>query len=96
MEGITALQKLARLRLQNILTAPLTDAVSALTKLTSIALCSENYTVFGGEIRPSFLPGAAGLLANVRHLDTDGFYLPPALAGLTGMHTLTTSTLYAC
>ena len=92
-EGITALQKLAQLRLQNVLTAPLTDAVSELTNLTSIGLCSEDYTVFSGAVRPSLLPDAAALLTGLRQLDIDGMILPPALDVLTGMHLLTTPSL---
>jgi hypothetical protein len=91
-EGITALQQLARLRLQNVLTAPLIHTVSELTNLTSIALCSEDYSVFGGPVRPSLLPDAAALLTGMRQLDIDGITLPPALEALTGMHLLTTPT----
>ena len=95
-EGITALQQLARLRLQNVLTAPLIHTVSELTKLTSIALCSEDYSVFGGPVRPCLLPDAATALTALRHLDIDGINLPPALEALTGMHLLISTSNPQC
>ena len=88
-EGITALQQLARLRLRNVLSAPLTDAVSTLAKLSSIALCSEDYTVFHGEGRASLLPDAATSLTGLVDVDVDGFNPPHTLEALTGKHVLT-------
>lgn len=79
-EGITALQRLARLRLQDVLSAPLTDAVSVLTNLTSLGLFSQRTTCL------DLLPAAAAALTGVQQLDVSGIDLPPALEALTGMH----------
>ena len=78
-EGITALRQLARLRLQNILTAPLTDAVSCLTNLTSIGLYSRSSLL-------NLLPHSAAGLVGVQQLDVCALVLPPALKALTGTH----------
>ena len=79
-EGITALQRLARLRLQDVLSAPLTDAVSVLTNLTSLGLCTQPSSYL------DLLPAAAAALTGVQLLDVSGPDLPPALEALTGMH----------
>lgn len=42
-EGITALQRLQRLRLFNCVTAPLTSGISRLTQLTSLEVLSDPY-----------------------------------------------------
>lgn len=85
-DAMTALQRLARLRLQDVLTAPLTNAVSGLTKLTSIGLRSGDYAVFTqASGRASLLPDGAAALTGIEQLDIDGFTLPPAVQALTGM-----------
>jgi hypothetical protein len=87
-DGITALQRLVELRLENVLTEPLKDAVSALTNLTYISLHSFEYWSY--EDRAPLLPAAASTLTGLQKLDTAlESTLPPALEALTGMHTAT-------
>lgn len=80
-DGITSLQRLARLRLQNVLTQPLTDSVSRLTNLTSLGLYSERYT--DDDFGP-LLPAAASALTGLQQLDVDGPTISPAVRELTG------------
>jgi hypothetical protein len=56
-DGITALQRLARLRLGDVLTAPLTSAISSLTNLKSIGLHSYDYLHYEPD-GASLLPAA--------------------------------------
>lgn len=79
--GITALQRLARLRLQNVVTAPLTDSVSQLTNLTSLGLYSDEYV---GDVLLPLLPAAASALVGLQQLDIEGRTMSPAVAALTG------------
>ncbi len=83
-DGITALQRLARLRLENILTAPLTTAISALTSLTSIGLHSHEYYLIEPDGAP-LLPAAASVLTVLHELDICMQTTPPlALEAFTG------------
>ena len=84
-DGITALQCLARLRLQNVLTAALTDSVSLLTNLTSLGLFSEEYT---DDTSLPLLPAGASALMGLQQLDIDGRTVSPAVEKLTGAHAL--------
>lgn len=67
-DGITALQRLARLRLENVLMEPLTTAISALTNLTSIGLHSHDYYVLKPDGAP-LLPASASVLTGLHELD---------------------------
>jgi hypothetical protein len=86
-DGITALQRLARLRLQNVLTAPLTDAVSALSTLTSMYLLS-SCGVPDDQLDLPLLPAAATALSSLQRLDISETFMPPAVEALTGMQTV--------
>ena len=85
--GITALQRLARLRLENVLTEPLTNAISALTNLAYISLHASERRC-NHDCAP-LLPASASVLTGLQKLDIDlASTLPPALEALTGVHTV--------
>ena len=91
-DGVAALRQLAKLRLQNILTEPLTDAVSEVTKLTSLSLHSDAFHL-DDDVDLPMLPGAAAALTGLRLLDIDDHVLPPAVKALTGMLAATSASL---
>jgi hypothetical protein len=78
--------------LLNVLTKPLTDAVSVLTSLTSlttISLYSPAYyddDEHDDQEKMPLLPAAAAVLTGLQQLDINALTLPPALEALAGMH----------
>ena len=63
--------------------APLINAISLLTNLTSLGLYSEDYA---NDKSLPLLPAAASALTGLQQLDIDGRMMSPAVAALTGAY----------
>lgn len=90
LPGISALQRLAVLQLQDVLTAPLAPGVGALSRLTALKVCSRMLGDIGQTPPvPQPLPDDITRLTGLRHLEITAAALPAAIAHLAGLQELT-------